>query len=258
MLEFSSLPNFLASATAEINISKQLFWYATGAFHCILAVAIALALILTLETPPQTRRIWRLFAVPVFWFGTMQLYSAWRGSGWVFISSTALLCQLTSHITRFCNRLFFHKSIQLRAWELEEVDEDTKDFVRQIMQDNFPSSPEGENRQSLGMLCNLPDGSQPEGRQGFARPIFPADDWPNPQASASSTSALGTTPPISRRKGRVPWHPEKAGVGLTRPPIFGPEKVVQDPLIRQVHQCVMKDIYFVGFIGALVCLKASI
>jgi len=100
MLERMSLPRFLAFATANINLPKQIFWYehfpctqsheiistastviryTVGFTDISISIAIALSLITMVPTPPQSNRAWRLFAVVFAWFGSMQFYSAWRG-----------------------------------------------------------------------------------------------------------------------------------------------------------------------------------
>lgn len=80
MMEYHSVPAFLLHASANINLPKQVFWYWIGTVHLIMSILIALATILMIDVPPQSKRAYRLFAVPFTCLGSMQFYSAARGS----------------------------------------------------------------------------------------------------------------------------------------------------------------------------------
>lgn len=80
MMEHHSVPAFLLDASANINLPKQVFWYWIGTIHIIMSILIALSTILMIDVPPQSKRAYRLFAVPFTCLGSMQFYSAARGS----------------------------------------------------------------------------------------------------------------------------------------------------------------------------------
>ncbi|KZT29452.1 hypothetical protein NEOLEDRAFT_1128211 [Neolentinus lepideus HHB14362 ss-1] len=96
-LETVSLPRFLAYASTNINLPRQIFWYAIGLIDFLLGLALAFALITTLPVPTQANRAWRLFSVPLTALGAMQMYSAWRG---------------------FCSQIWRRGKMQVRPWEL--------------------------------------------------------------------------------------------------------------------------------------------
>lgn len=97
-LETVSLPRFLAYASTNINLPRQIFWYVVGLTDFLAGLALAIILITTIPVPPQANRAWRLFAVPLTALGAMQMYSAWRG---------------------FCSNIWRRGNMQVRPWELE-------------------------------------------------------------------------------------------------------------------------------------------
>ncbi|KZT36672.1 hypothetical protein SISSUDRAFT_1049503 [Sistotremastrum suecicum HHB10207 ss-3] len=111
IVEHHSVPAFLLHASANINLPKQIFWYWIGTLHIIMSILIALSLILMIEVPPQTKRAYRLFAVPFTWMGSMQFYSATRG---------------------FCTQVFGRDAVQLRSWEIQEVDEEAAEYWSKV------------------------------------------------------------------------------------------------------------------------------
>ncbi|KAG6857006.1 hypothetical protein H0H87_011100 [Tephrocybe sp. NHM501043] len=108
-VEQCSLPRFLASASANINLPKQIYWYAVGMFNMTFGLLIALLLILLVPTPPQAYRAFRIFGVGFFAFGVGQVYSAWRGQVWL------------------------RGATQLRVWEMQDMDIEAKNFVEGIL-----------------------------------------------------------------------------------------------------------------------------
>jgi hypothetical protein len=47
----------------------------------------------------------------------------------------------------------------------------------------------------------------------------------------------------------------QAGKALTRPKVFGPERIVEDPRVKAVHQRLLWEIYVVALFGSLVSVK---
>ncbi|TDL29970.1 hypothetical protein BD410DRAFT_823929 [Rickenella mellea] len=69
---------------------------------------------------------------------------------------------------------------------------------------------------------------------------------------ADSHSHSHTSIPNGPRAVRTPRTPPTSRNGYHRPPIFGPERVVQDPRIKEVHKAVVRDILVVGALSIVV------
>jgi len=206
MLEATTLPRFLAFASTNINLPKQIFWYSLGCFNITISIVIAVALILTVPTPPQSNRAWRLFSAVFAACGSGEIYSAWRG---------------------FCSQIWRRGNMQLHVWELQETDEESKLFVRSVLGNSWPSPSPG--RLNFGQVCNSPDGTGT--KDGKPVPIYIMD-----KDDSKASIPYQSNP----RKG------SDAKNGFSRPPIFGPERVVLDPFIQETHRRVMRDILVVA------------
>ncbi|KAF8872757.1 hypothetical protein BD779DRAFT_1571792 [Infundibulicybe gibba] len=217
-LERVSLPQFLASASANINLPKQFFWYGIGFIDLSISIAIAMSLIFMLPTPPESNRAWRLFAVPFACFGSMQFYSAWRG---------------------FCNQVWMRGGTQLRVWELQEMDEESRVYADKVLQPR--------------QLAEIHPGLEKLGTSSSGLYMHKGDDddtsssaYPTPVLSANPTQDLAAIAPFTVAEAGHPapimHYPTSLMSGFMRPPIFGPERVVMDPRIKAVHQQVMNDI----------------
>jgi hypothetical protein len=79
LLERTCLPDFLSTASANINLPKQIYWYCVGILNMSIGSILAISLIMMLPTPPEANRAWRLISVGFFSLGSAQCYSAWRG-----------------------------------------------------------------------------------------------------------------------------------------------------------------------------------
>jgi hypothetical protein len=187
---------------------------------CIITSKItALALILMLPTPPQTNRLWRLFPVLFATCGTMFLYCTWRG---------------------YCPRC--NGKVQMRVWELQDVEDDRGLFWTRIL------SPNRE-------VCCICKGTR-YGGSGSADIKLPflEDD------RSAIAPFIGYGEPFRHADHSVDFPPplkvstSLARNGFLRPPIFGPERVVLDPRIKAVHNEVLYSIFYVGF---LACVLSS-
>ncbi|KAG5648704.1 hypothetical protein DXG03_000051 [Asterophora parasitica] len=112
LVERCSLPRFLSLASANINLPKQIYWYAVGIINIVIGVFLALILIMRLPTPPQANRAWRIFPVGFCSLGAGQCYSAWRG---------------------YCSQVWMRGNTQLRVWEMQDMDVEAKAFVNRIL-----------------------------------------------------------------------------------------------------------------------------
>jgi hypothetical protein len=146
----------------------------------------------------------------------------------------------TSRPSRFCGRLWLRGTVQLRVWELQDVDEDVKTFWAQLL--GTTESPERNVVRHWDPVTNE---------------YVPATDTSvgvKPSRSFRSTEtrlAHGSSPRRwSSQSFRVPIY--RSRNGFLRPPVFGPDKVIVDPRIKAVHRQVMNEIIIVGLLSAAV------
>ncbi|KAG9124141.1 hypothetical protein FRC07_012685 [Ceratobasidium sp. 392] len=84
LVEMSSVPNFVNITASNINLPKQIYWYAIGTVFTLLSWIIAVCTIYFVPDPPRSKRSIRLVSVPFAVLGCMQ-----RGEGSALKSSVA-------------------------------------------------------------------------------------------------------------------------------------------------------------------------
>ena len=140
--------------------------------------------------------------------------------------------------------MFARGRVQLRVWELQDVDEEARRFWTKTLDPEDKSNSEyllewdpiSEDYKAV------PDvGSDP----AVARVDSP------PSSSTSIPQDPLREPPVA-----VPLH--AARNGFNRPPVFGPDKVVLDPRIKALHRQVVREVVLVGFICAVVSFSSDI
>lgn len=262
LVEKQSLPHFLSYAQSNINWPKQLFWYAVGAADLALSLLVFLLLLFLVPgNATSTRsvaaavghRAYRLFSLPFALFGSMQLYSAWRG---------------------FCTQVWGRQNRQLHVWE-------TPSPSSNDVEAGGRGSSSGEG---VGTTSNHSDVTA---IAPFAEPD-PKDVWNLPEPNEKiERSPTATSPKAINEKQhqasqsspamRSEWDrmipgcvmsfdlrdglnlPRGGGGdgGGTRPPsvkdepaekpaIFGPEVAIVDDRVIQLHKQVVRDILIVG------------
>ncbi|OCH94496.1 hypothetical protein OBBRIDRAFT_123127 [Obba rivulosa] len=223
-LETISLPRFLAAASVNINLPKQLYWYGVGLAYVLIGVLIALVLITCLPGPAHVSRSWRLFSVPFASLGWMSMYSGWRG---------------------FCTEVWSRGNTQLRVWELQELDTEGAAHWDRVLDDA------GADHRAPAPVLDIapPIQADPEDAPAvcaiapFASAPPDAPDTPGPappHAPRARSRPLKRPPPLY-----IP--PAARGAPFRRPPTFGPERVVRDPRIQALHRQVLLDMWWVGF-----------
>jgi hypothetical protein len=75
-------------------------------------------------------------------------------------------------------------------------------------------------------------------------------DSPPSSSTSIPQDGLREPPPV------VPLH--AARNGFNRPPVFGPDNVVLDPRIRALHRQVVREVFLVGFVSAVVSFHLDI
>jgi hypothetical protein len=142
-------------------------------------------------------------------------------------------CLLLTSTISFCAGVYLRGHVQLRVWEMQDVDEEAKVFWAQVMGQNAPV--------------------QDSELSGDEHPSIPDEDV-NDRSSYSPRSSTSSTSrgvhQLQRRLAAIPT--SAARNGFNRPPVFGPEKVVQDPRIKALHRQVMNEILLVGVVSAMV------
>ncbi|RDB19917.1 hypothetical protein Hypma_012964 [Hypsizygus marmoreus] len=215
LMEKCSIPRFLAGASANINLPKQIYWYSVGILNITFSVILALLLIMMVPTPPAVNRAWRLFSVVLGSLGAAQCYSAWRG---------------------YCSQVWLRGNTQLRVWEMHEIDEEAKAFVDRILgPQNANLKYGGSGTPSFDDKLRSPDLpleelSKTTSKKDLAAiapfTIAPVTSDECPSQSVDTISSYGFA--TSQR--------------FRRPPVFGPETVVLDPHIKAVHRQLLFDV----------------
>lgn len=125
-------------------------------------------------------------------------------------------CTVHAAFLGFCSQVFHRNAVQLHSWELRQVDEEAQAYV-----DAVRAAVRDDGGMRMGVLCNSADGSY----SGRSKPI--ETERPRRQSAGHSE-------------------------GYVRPPMFGPEKVIQDAHVLKAHKRVMNSIWFVGITGDIV------
>ncbi|KAJ7573864.1 hypothetical protein C8J56DRAFT_1173187 [Mycena floridula] len=211
LLQSTSVPRFLSFAATNINRPKQLFWYFVGVTDIFLSILIAVIMIAYIPTPPEQNRAWRLFPVLFAGFGAMQVYSAFRG---------------------FCNQVWQRNSAQVRAWEMHDMDLESRKFVEQIQ-----APPSIKPPPSPTSSFNIFDQSAVQ--SSLMTPASPG----SPGFSMFEKKQL---------EGAVPAFLSESRVEMKRPPIFGPERVIQDPHVKAAQAMIMTETWIAGGIFATI------
>ena len=136
--------------------------------------------------------------------------------------------------------MFARGRVQLRVWELQDVDEEARRFWTKTLDPEDKSNsdyllewdPVSEDYKAIADV-----GSDPVAR---------VDSPPSSSTSIPQDDSAGLRepPPV------VPLH--AARNGFNRPPVFGPDKVVLDPRIKALHRQVVREVFLVGFVSAVV------
>ncbi|KAF8076809.1 hypothetical protein FPV67DRAFT_1777227 [Lyophyllum atratum] len=211
-IERGILPRFLSTASANINLPKQIYWYIVGTCNIAIGLLIALLLIMMVPTPPEANRAWRIFPAGFCSLGSAQCYSAWRG---------------------YCSQVWMRGNTQLRVWEMQEMDDEALAFVdrilgpckdRQRTQDTASPPPHDEHEIKRDDKKQHPSARDVAVIAPFA--IEPLTRVGQLSQSSDTVHSYGWTTAASVHH----FH---------RPPVFGPETVVLDPHIKAVHRQVL-------------------
>lgn len=149
-------------------------------------------------------------------------------------------------------------NLQLRAWELEE----NLDDEAMIFTDPKPHN-RSQSTHSHQSACKTGHEAR------AAEDVFPAGLSSPDLAEAPSSYAITTTnmnvkaaviapfaEPFDDGSPHAPFGNEpQASRALTRPKVFGPERIVEDPRVKAVHQRLLWEIYVVALFGSLVSVK---
>ncbi|THH05089.1 hypothetical protein EW145_g5055 [Phellinidium pouzarii] len=219
-IESVSLPRFLAQATTNINRPRQLFWYLSAIPTFLVGLALVLWIIFSpshlLTVPPEFHRAWRLVSVPFFLLASMMWYKGFRG---------------------FCPILFLRSSTQLRVWELEAMadDDEAQQYCSYIAKDRkevngVPSTPTNMTSPISRIAPFLDDGVPKQ--HGADVPI---DSSPSETSGDSDTTSDSEGQNARAARCDDTWSRAHVGRRFRRPPIFGPDHVVEDARIRSVH-----------------------
>jgi hypothetical protein len=157
---------------------------------------------------------------------------------------------------RFCSQVGGRGNLQLRAWELEEpADEESKIFINPTPRcdsqstHHRPSADENSledakiDKSSKGAVPNL---DEIAAIAPFATPVSEEKArMVAPFAEPFGDGRLSMThPPFA--------DDPRAGKPLIRPKVFGPERVVEDPRIKIVHERFLREMYILALCAVMV------
>lgn len=114
----------------------------------------------------------------------------------------------------FCSQVFHRDARQIHAWELRHVDEEAKLYADSIRATADPTP--------IALVCNSTDGSY-----------------------------TGNCTTITSR----PTHVTQGSADTTRsirPPIYGPERVIEDATVLKAHRGLMNELLGFALLGSLV------
>ncbi|KAJ8482729.1 hypothetical protein ONZ45_g14854 [Pleurotus djamor] len=278
LVERTSLPRFLAFSTANINRPKQLFWYFCGVLHILGSLAVAITLIRMLPDTPSRNRAWRLFSLPWAWFGSMQLFAASRGFCNQVWSRNGVqlhsweLSESDEESRHFVERVITDSEIPCSDEKAPNHDRQTtlrpSSFLRHPPSSMYSQSTLHANTVSShghGDVYAPPSLDEP--LVSYTAPTLhdAASTLDSKTISLVAPFLNATSDPDSSPHG----HNNHTGRNdqttrddnkydhaskLPRPPIFGPERVVQDHRIKAVHRQTMNAIWLVGFVYVVVSI----
>ncbi|SCZ91831.1 BZ3500_MvSof-1268-A1-R1_Chr5-3g08165 [Microbotryum saponariae] len=232
-----SLPHYLQWAKGNTNTPKRLFWTGVGIFDMGLGVMFACIIIYFARS-----RWWRIFAFFFFWFGSMQTYSA---------------------IKYFCSQVHGRTARQLYPWELTEALSTGDDFAKPTVASTFVMASKKPDTDSAAAATDAAARAAKERADLEASLPFLFDEAESPVEKNASPSGKQTTEEkeghttttrkrIAQFRSRF-WATLKTEDGK-RVPMFGPERVVEDPYIKDLHDKQMKEIIIFGTICTILFL----
>ncbi|KAF8602587.1 hypothetical protein BDV93DRAFT_523956 [Ceratobasidium sp. AG-I] len=228
LVDASSVPNFVSTAAANINLPKQIYWYSIGITVTLISWIIALCTIYFIPDVPRSRRCIRLASVPFAVLGSMQIYSAWRG---------------------FCSQVFGRSARQLHAWELVDPAEAGVAFelttppiapiakpppLHAIMELAATTS-RGDVAPFLNGSAEILPSSSSFAPGPSTLSSMPSSTWDDPESNGPKIAISENVPRRSQR------------AGYRKPAVYGPEKVVDDARVRAYHQGLIRDMLWAGF-----------
>ncbi|KAK4051291.1 hypothetical protein OIO90_004772 [Microbotryomycetes sp. JL221] len=238
-----SLPHYLQWAKGNTNTPKRLFWTGVGIFDMGLAVMFACIIIYFARS-----RWYRIFSGILFWFGSMQVYSAFK---------------------YFCSQVHGRTSRQLYPWELSdsisEIDttkqQDNSNFSQPTLSTTFVSaknpnhSKASTNKHMQDLQASLPFlFDEPEPFKSTSTNVANEGNvaTSTTHVNGSSSSKIESNKQDNKQQDKTRfrsrfWASMRSKDGK-RMKMFGPERVVADPYIQAIHNKQMREIIIFGTI----------
>ncbi|KAI5479337.1 hypothetical protein MNV49_003856 [Pseudohyphozyma bogoriensis] len=221
-----SLPHYLQWAKGNTNTPKMLFWTAVGITDFMIGIMQALLIMFYVR-----KRGWRIFSCIFIDFGVMQAYSASR---------------------YFCSQVHGRTARQLYPWEL----------TAELSTDDLLANPAAPAFVTVDMKNKDRNALQTDKVKADLAATMPFlfEDEPVPMGNPFETNSE------QGEKKEEDQKPSKKGAVFRsrffaslrkkngdKIPVFGPERVVEDPYIKELHDKQMKEILIVGFVVMLCC-----
>ncbi|KAG8950938.1 hypothetical protein FRC04_007002 [Tulasnella sp. 424] len=264
-----STNNFLEHQSKNINIGKQLYWYSVGFVFTFIGFTLSIILIIFVpayhHNPAQDDgsldyQFWKPFPIR----------RGARLAGMPF--ATAGACQLYNAYIGFCSEVFGRGATQLKPWELDDPEEagvEWRETGQPSTSKKGAGADDGSNARDEAFELQDPPTSKKKKQDLEA--IAPFDLDIVPSLSAASSGGGSRSDPIQLNDAAEdsstaiildpntfnsprPTHevafvnpkPRSSEARYTRPPVFGPERVVLDERIRQYHLDVLHDTFMVA------------
>ncbi|KAM0751252.1 hypothetical protein T439DRAFT_325402 [Meredithblackwellia eburnea MCA 4105] len=197
---------------AKGNVNTPKMLFWYGVGFTDFMIGVMIALVIMFRVH---NRYWRIFSFLFIQFGTMQFYSASR---------------------YFCSQVHGRTARQLYPWELTSELETSS-----TMAPAFVTPAKTEDKATADLKASLP---------------FLFEDEPAVKTSTESTVVDIGKPSSLKPKIRSLFRPKWKGAfrkeNGERVPVFGPERVVEDPYIKDVHNKQIREILIIGAVVTLI------
>jgi hypothetical protein len=130
--------------------------------------------------------------------------------------------------------MYMEGRMQLHLWEMQDVDEETKVFWAQLLDED----------------AKLQDSELSSDEHPSITDVDANEPMTSPPRDPTS--------PIGHGIRRSPLAMSTARNGFNRPPVFGPYEVTQDQRVKALHRQVMTEFVLVGVLSAMVRVLPSL
>ncbi|GAA5992268.1 hypothetical protein JCM11641_002727 [Rhodosporidiobolus odoratus] len=220
-----SLPHYMEYAKGNLNAPKRLFSYTIGAIELSLAILLTIIIIFFAHS-----RWYRIIPSILVQMGMVQGYSAFKF---------------------FCTQIHRRTARQLYPWELTTMPSNSDDNSLAPGSNVFGAAPGADATADKGLsdlAASLPFLFEPESEPEDVAHDDSSATGLQKKPKEGARKRMGKKAKQVRGKFRATLKTEKGEMV----PMFGPERVVEDPWIQEVHNKQRKEIYIVAIATTLI------